>query len=82
MWCEPQLIHQFVFAVCSYRSSVRRSLFLSPECVETTKSSKMTDIYLMGESGDDIRWKEDIAIPMIKYVFYGTAICLNELFDF
>jgi len=39
---------------------------LSQECVEMTRSSKTTDIYLAGESGDDIRWREDIAIPMIK----------------
>lgn len=34
-----------------------------------TRSLKTTDIYLAGESGDDIRWIDDIAIPMIKYIF-------------
>lgn len=53
----------------THRSAVSRSMCLSQECVETTRSSKTTDIYLAGESGDDIRWKEDIAIPMIKYVY-------------
>ncbi|XP_016656061.1 uncharacterized protein LOC100161026 isoform X3 [Acyrthosiphon pisum] len=50
----------------SYRLNVGRPLYLSHESVETTRSSKTTDIYLAGESGDDIRWREDIAIPMIK----------------
>lgn len=44
-------------------------MYLPPECVEVTRSMKTTDIYLAGESGDDIRWREDIAIPMIKYIF-------------
>lgn len=52
----------------TYHSTLGRSLYLSQECVEMTRSSKTTDIYLAGESGDDIRWKEDIAIPMIKYI--------------
>lgn len=50
----------------SYRLNVSRPFYLSQESVETTRSSKTTDIYLAGESGDDIRWREDIAIPMIK----------------
>ncbi|XP_026821077.1 uncharacterized protein LOC113559444 isoform X3 [Rhopalosiphum maidis] len=50
----------------SYRLNVGRPFYLSQESVETTRSSKTTDIYLAGESGDDIRWREDIAIPMIK----------------
>ncbi|XP_022176684.1 uncharacterized protein LOC111038066 isoform X2 [Myzus persicae] len=50
----------------SYRSNVGRPLYLSQESVETTRSPKTTDIYLAGESGDDIRWREDIAIPIIK----------------
>ncbi|KAL5243346.1 hypothetical protein ACI65C_010756 [Semiaphis heraclei] len=50
----------------SYHLNVDRPLYLSHESVETTRSSKTTDIYLAGESGDDIRWREDIAIPMIK----------------
>jgi len=49
---------------------------LSQESVETTRSSKSTDIYLAGESGDDIRWREDIAIPMIKYIFEHFVVCL------
>jgi len=53
----------------SYRLNVGRPFYLSQESVETTRSSKTTDIYLAGESGDDIRWKEDIAIPMIKYIY-------------
>ncbi|XP_025415759.1 uncharacterized protein LOC112687330 isoform X2 [Sipha flava] len=48
------------------RPIVGRSLNLSQECTEVTRSSRTTDIYLAGESGDDIRWKEDVAIPMIK----------------
>lgn len=52
----------------TYRSSVGRSIYLSQECAEMTRSSKTTDIYLAGESGDDIRWSEDIAIPLIKYI--------------
>ncbi|VVC26527.1 Hypothetical protein CINCED_3A006425 [Cinara cedri] len=46
------------------------------EYVEMTRSSKTTDIYLAGESGDDIRWKEDIAIPLIKKsnLTYHTAV--------
>jgi len=50
----------------SYHLNVDRPLYLSHESVETTRSSKTTDIYLAGESGDDIRWREDIAIPIIK----------------
>ncbi|KAL4130772.1 hypothetical protein QTP88_008161 [Uroleucon formosanum] len=50
----------------SYHLNVSRPLYLSQESVETTRSSKTTDIYLAGESGDDIRWREDIAIPIIK----------------
>ncbi|CAI6342780.1 unnamed protein product [Macrosiphum euphorbiae] len=59
----------------SYRVNVGRPLYLSQESVETTRSSKTTDIYLAGESGDDIRWREDIAIPMIKKsnLTYHTA---------
>jgi len=60
----------------SYRLNVNRPLYLSQESVETTRSSKTTDIYLAGESGDDIRWREDIAIPMIKYIFNNIVVCL------
>ncbi|XP_025202109.1 uncharacterized protein LOC112599412 isoform X2 [Melanaphis sacchari] len=49
----------------SYRSNLGKPFYLSQKSVET-RSSKTTDIYLAGESGDDIRWREDIAIPMIK----------------
>lgn len=39
---------------------------LSQEYIEMTRFSNTTDIYLVGESGDDIQWRENIAIPMIK----------------
>lgn len=40
--------------------------FLSQKWDKMTKFTKMVDIYLVGESDDDIQWKENIAIPMIK----------------
>lgn len=46
-------------------SAIDRSLNLQNELVETT-SSKVTDIYLLGENTYDNQWREDIAIPMIK----------------
>lgn len=58
----------------SYHLNVSRPLYLSQESVETTRSSKTTDIYLAGESGDDIRWREDIAIPIIKYIFINVVL--------
>lgn len=61
-------MQQNCFIGRTYRSTAGRSLYLSQESIEMTRSSKSTDIYLAGESGDDIRWKENIAIPMIKYL--------------
>ncbi|XP_025414537.1 uncharacterized protein LOC112686475 [Sipha flava] len=43
-----------------------RSLCLPRECTNTTGSSKIVDIYLVGENGYDIKWTKDIAVPMIK----------------
>jgi len=60
--------HLNIFTGNSYRLNVGKPFYLSQDSVETTRSSKTTDIYLAGESGDDIRWREDIAIPMIKYI--------------
>lgn len=60
----------------THHSTVGRSLYSSEkESAEITRSSKTTDIYLAGESGDDIRWQEDVAIPMIKKsnLTYHTA---------
>lgn len=55
-------LYVYVEFVCC--SNIGRSLYLQKDLVET--SSKITDIYLLGEHGDDNRWREDIAIPMIK----------------
>lgn len=52
-----------------YNSSVPRSLSVPQSWIDI-RMSKTTDIYLAGDSGDDIRWKEDIAIPLIKWVKY------------
>ncbi|XP_050423544.1 uncharacterized protein LOC126835199 isoform X2 [Adelges cooleyi] len=49
----------------TYHSSVTRSLSVPQGWVDT-RPSKTTDIYLAGESGDDVRWIEDIAIPLIR----------------
>ncbi|XP_050521786.1 uncharacterized protein LOC126894657 isoform X2 [Daktulosphaira vitifoliae] len=57
-----------------YNSNIPRSLSVPQSWIDISML-KTTDIYLAGDSGDDIRWKEDIAIPLIKKtnLTYQTA---------